>query len=376
MGKYTNPVDITSGRRLHVAQPMDDRVIFQNLADIDQDIILGRTTAWYNGLTALVHDNHKLYVWRLSDNPANAGHPDEPNPNAAVPYNLALMPSDYQYSPGFPNAGYAGYYFNWYPFPEAALLTFEDPVTATNLEGFPEGSYPPAVTNPQEMWDILLYPAQPLTITLSGNPAPGYREKGVVLENITLTADVTKGTEDIDEVEWFRDGGSINVESNPDPNGGDEIFIETNDVGNGVNPPDVSFYATAFDLKPFEAGSNTIWYRFVYPFYVGNLTSTSPTEAQVKSLNKLIVPKQTIEYEHNFSQSRYVIAYPQSYGSLQSILDTNGYETLDDYTIVSDTYTMLDGNSVAYYIYVFQIPGYPSALTDAVNFVNQYKFVK
>lgn len=375
MGKYTNPVDISSGRRLHVAAPMDDRVVFQNIDDVLDDINIGRTTAWYHGLVALMHEEHRFYVWRLSDNAANVGHPDDPNPNVNVPYAEAFLPSDFQYPPGFPNPAYAGYYFNWYPLDANYLYSNQNPTTATNLEGWPEGSIPGTVPF-SELWDKLLYPYVPPEITLAGSAEPpGYYEKGYVISARTLTATVVKNSLDISGVFILRSlPAHTHIPFAPNPNGGDEIWNDLVDIGTGLNPQDVSYYAQARDTQPTLVTSNTIWYRFVYPMYVGNLTSSSPSEAQIKTLNKLIQAKSNVSYEHNFSQSRYVFAYPQSYGSLVSIIDNNGYETIDDYKVISDTFTMLDGASVDYYIYVFEVPGYESVLTDAVNFTNTYKF--
>lgn len=373
MGKYTNQIDITSARRLNIPYPADDRVIFHDLSDIQTDLAapLYRYTAWYNGLVAYIHDLHGLYVWRLSDNIANGLHPEEVNPNAHIDYSAALMPDDFRYPLGFPNASYAGYYFNWYPFPTGGSYSNSDPVSASNLEGWPVGTVP-GTKSFQVMWDSLLYPYQPPLITLSANPFPGYREKGVGVLPLTLSTSTIKKKLAITAIEYFKDGVSIHENIAPNPNGGDD-FYSTSGFGTGIpNPPDVNFQATVTDGQTVVQ-SNTLWYRFVYPFYVGNLVSTTPTEANVKSLTKLVVPKQNISHVFNFTQQRYIFAYPQSYGLLDHILDTNLFETIDDYDLQTASYTMLDGAVVPYYIYIFN-PYNAGLLTDAVNFTNTFQF--
>lgn len=373
MGKYTNPVNITSGRRLHTAQPIDDRVIFQNLLDVQQDIQLGRTTSWYNGMVAFIHETNAFYVWRLSNNPNNQNYPNELNPNVQVNYNGALLPSDYMYSLGYPDADYAGYYFNWYPVGDSDNLYVNDqPTTATNLEGFPVGTIP-GITTFKQLWDNLLYPYMPPLISLSSSPNSGYYEKGVVIDNITLLANIVKKKDDITEVSFYRNNVLVSTENNPNPEGGNVQYIDTVDVGSGINPQDVSFKAVVYDDTQYVT-SNQVDYNFVYPIYVGNLETTNPTENQIKSLTKLLIPKQNVSFQHNFNQSRYVIAYPQNYGAISSILDNNNYETIDDFTIISKQFLMLDGAQITYSIYVFNVSGYPDALTDAVNFTNTYKF--
>jgi hypothetical protein len=360
MSKFTNPVNISSGRRLHVGQPMDDRVVYQSASDIEADIIAGRTTTWYEGLVTEIHDLHALYVWRWAD---------EANPN--VDYNAALLLNNFVY-PNLPNDDRANKAFNWYPFREASTYYNDEPVSATNLEGFPEGSIPGGPHSMQEMWDTLLYPYVAPLISLNGSPSPGYYEKGNVITAVNLAATTVKKKLNIEEVEFFKDNSSIYLQATPNAAGGTEYYLHEDDIGTGVNPPDVTFMSNVKDGTS-TVNSNVISYMFVYPVYVGSLTQTTPNESQVKSLTKLVIPKQNVTHEFNFVQQRYVFAYPQSYGPLVSILDTNLFETLDDYDVQSATYTMLDGASVDYYIYVFN-PYNAGLLTDAVNFKNTFRF--
>lgn len=364
MSQYTNPADITSGRRMHIGFPMDDRIVFVDLADILNDLetlINGgnqREVAWYDGLVAYVKSEHRFYTW-LNANAAN------PNVN----YSSNLMPNNHIYVT-LPNDPRSNQEYNWYPVGGGGsggdCCTFENnkPVSATNLEGYPEGSSPGGPYDIQQMWDTLLYPYVPPLISLNGSPSPGYREKGIILQQVNLIATTTKKKDPITEVTFFRDGNLINTNNNPNSNGGTEVYLDLVDVGPSN---DVFYQAKVYDGTSLVS-SNTIWYRLVYPFYIGNTSTNTPDDTIVQSFDKIITPKQNQQYEFNFTQQRYVIAYPDAYGPLKHIYDTNGFETIDDYTLRFDTYVMLDGESVDYRLYVFNF------LTDASNFINYFEF--
>lgn len=253
---------------------------------------------------------------------------------------------------------------------ECCFYTESDPNTI-DLGGHSKGETYNKVPM-RDMWYQALHPYVKPAISLSGVPSPGYREKGIIINSVNLSALTVKNNLNISAVTFLRDGNLIHTESSPNPNGGTEVYLEETDLGTGLNPSDVNFTSTVGDGTSVVT-SNKIWYRFVYPFYVGSLVSTTPTEAQVKALSKIVSPKQNISHVFNFEQERYVFAYPESYGTLESILDTNSFETIDDYVLQVNSYTMLDGNNVNYNVYVFN-PYNSGLLTDAVNFTNTFIF--
>ena len=69
----------------------------------------------------------------------------------------------------------------------------------------------------------------------------------------------------------------------------------------------------------------------------------------------------------------YYFAYPASYGQLVSILDANGFEIKNDFTIRTVTFTLngsyfVNPTNVTYYIYEF------NNLTTQTNFNITFKF--
>lgn len=364
MAKYKNSLNISVGRSLNIPTPADDRLIYSTVDDVilDSDFNSGVPYKWYDGMIIYILDTHAQYAFL----DANEG-------NVNVDYTQNLLVNTVDYPIWVPI--YGNRKFNFYPFitggSGTGIYSNDNPTSASNLEGWPIGTIP-GQQSLQYMWDTLLYPYTPPLISLTSDDTPGYYEKGFVLLHVNLVSTTTKKKLPIISVETFRGVSSINLDTDVNPNGGVEAYYYDTPIGVDSNPSDVSFVSKVSDGQSIVT-SNTIWYRFVYPFYVGSLTTIEPNEAQVKGLNKLTVPKQNIAHEFNFTQERYIFAYPQSYGVLKNILDNNLFETIGDYNVLSKTFTMLDGAVVPYYVYVFN-PYNSGLLTDAVDFTNTFKF--
>ena len=85
----------------------------------------------------------------------------------------------------------------------------------------------------------------------------------------------------------------------------------------------------------------------VYPYYIGVSDTDILDEAKVTALTKKIETKNNKTIDFTTSQSHMVFAYPKEYGSIKSIIDANGFNVTDSFTI-----TTLSINSIDYYIYV------------------------
>jgi len=68
------------------------------------------------------------------------------------------------------------------------------------------------------------------------------------------------------------------------------------------------------------------------------------------------------------SSQVFYLAYPNTSAALTSILDSNGFETISDYTLRTVSITGLDGSSQTYKVYEY------NNLTTQTNFTNQFKF--
>lgn len=195
-------------------------------------------------------------------------------------------------------------------------------------------------------------------ITLSGTGSGTIREKGASLASAPLTAAITKRSDPIAEVRFYRGVTLIDTQTSGGaiPSGGNSTYTD-----NTGWTDTISFSAQVDDDGttggPTTVTSNTVTYTFVYPYYYG-AGAAGLTAAQVAALTKsVIVSTATVNQTITAGAGEvFYFAYPASYGALTSILDVNGFNTLPDWTLRTENITGLDGNPVSYRIYEFNNP--------------------
>lgn len=196
----------------------------------------------------------------------------------------------------------------------------------------------------------------PPTASLSSDVSNSLRERGDLVTAMTLSATIGVVLDDIAEVRFYYDGGLIDTQSSGGaiPTGGVSTFAWTGSFGTNktfsVQVDDVSAQA-----KPSATSNRS--YSFVYPYYYG-VGAPSLSAASVAGLTKQIITDQS-SANRSFTPSVgnvYYFAYPASYGSLTSILDQNGFETIADWTLRTENITGLDASAVSYKIYEFNNP--------------------
>lgn len=193
-------------------------------------------------------------------------------------------------------------------------------------------------------------------ISLSGSGSGTIREKGASLASLTLTAAVTKKSNPIGTVRFYRGGTLLDTQTTGGaiPNGGSSSYTYSTAFSDTT-----SFSSQVDDTLvgsdgPTTVTSNTVTYTFVYPYYYG-AGATGLTPAQVATLTKDIIVStatKTVTFTATAGQKFY-FAYPASYGALTSILDVNGFETLPDWTLTNSNITGLDTTAQSYRIYSF-----------------------
>jgi len=216
----------------------------------------------------------------------------------------------------------------------------------------------------EDMFNRLLYPYIAPSLTLSLSPANGtVREFGNDVATVTLNATTTKHTNDITLVEFYRGASLIHTQAVPIASGGLESYIDTTPVTtNGI-----TFTAKAGDGTQTTTSSGS-GYTFVYPFYYG-VDAPGLTGAQIRTnLTMLIKTPSNTTTVTSPSSEVFYLAYPNTSPALTSILDTNGFETISDYTLRTVSITGLDGTPQTYKVYEY------NNLTTQSNFTNQFKF--
>ena len=195
----------------------------------------------------------------------------------------------------------------------------------------------------QQMFDKILYPYIAPSVSLSVSPSSYLREYGDTVSSVDLTANVTKNSNDITSVEFFRDGSSIHNVSSPDPSGGTETYTDSNSVND-----DTTYRVDASDGTTTVNSYRT--YSFVYPYYHGvGAPGLSPSEIQ--NLTKMIETKSDKTVHESPTEEVYYFAYPASYGSLSLILDNNGFDVTADFTETTESFSMNDGTTQDYLVY-------------------------
>lgn len=199
----------------------------------------------------------------------------------------------------------------------------------------------------------------PPTISLTGS-SNVLREKGDIVSSVTLTANVGKRSDPIDQVRFYRVTGGLTLLDTQNsggsiPNGGNSTYSYNTPFSDNMQ-----FRAEADDDGSSGGPTTvnaTVSYQFVYPYYVG-AGSSGLTPGQVASLTKRVITSTASRQEDITATAGQVLyfAYPASYGALSKIFDVNNFDTISDWTRTTDNITGLDGNPVSYYIYEFKNP--------------------
>lgn len=195
-------------------------------------------------------------------------------------------------------------------------------------------------------------------VSLSASGSGTVREKGTPVTAVTLTANVTKRSDNIARIQFFLGGVAIaGADYNPPSNTG---------TGATAHPWTGSFSDNStFRVDVTDDGasggpttvSSSASFTFVYPYYHG-AGAVGLSAAAVAGLTKSVITSNA-NLNRTFTASAgqvFYFAYPASYGALTSILDENGFETIGDWTLRTENITGLDTNAVSYRIYEFENP--------------------
>lgn len=135
--------------------------------------------------------------------------------------------------------------------------------------------------------------------------------------------------------------------------------------------------------KNFNGTGN---FKFIYASYYGKISGdidlstansiisawTINNSTGVKNIGtgsyekKLIGSKALNRTGINLNDEKFYYMYPESFGALSSILDGNGFDQLDGYTINTFSLTTTNGDTVSYKIYTLTDP------TTGTGFVQKY----
>jgi hypothetical protein len=197
-------------------------------------------------------------------------------------------------------------------------------------------------------------------VSLFATPGSALHEFGTSINAISFSAIYQKTSNPLTTLELYR-GASVVDSETPSPTGGTYVHNELTPVDD----------TTSFTVKVGDGTavttSNIITYTFVYPFYWG-VGDVGLTAGQIQTLTKSVTAKDDKSFASSPINQVYYFAYPAIYGSLTSILDTNGFETFYDYKKTVVSFHMLDGTNQSYFVYEF------NNLTTQTDFTNTFIF--
>lgn len=249
---------------------------------------------------------------------------------------------------------------NW-----TSYTTFTNDTPVVNAHG---GVAAGTTFNKMPIPDVLnkiLYPYVAPTVSASvvtpGNG--GTYEIGATVNVTKIRATVTKKSSSITKVEIYD--GSTAIATKTDGVSGGGTFDFTTDLSVTSNK---NYQAKVTDADSKITTANTGTFSFVHPYYTGTIASgTTLTSAVIKALTKKIEAKGNKTYTYNTDNNCMVIAYPSSYGNIKQIIDPNGFNITDTFTLKTVNVTCLNNAEVSYNVYV-SAPATVSAFAVKFNY--------
>ena len=199
-----------------------------------------------------------------------------------------------------------------------------------------------------DMFDKILYPYVPPSVSLVSSVSTAMREFGNDIATITLTATPVSGTNAYTFITFKRNGSVLQVDAL------DNDYVENTLINTNTT---FSVDLTDSSGKTGDPGTASIYYSFVHAFYYGtDVPSSGPADAATKAaaLTKAVVGAGDKVYGFAPAAGEvYYFAYPFSYGLLTNVYDWNSFPIGSSFTIHTQNITNTFGQTVSYYIYEF-----------------------
>lgn len=191
----------------------------------------------------------------------------------------------------------------------------------------------------------------PADLVFSLNPSKTLYKIGEVVNTIDMIANVTKKSNNIENIKYYIDGALVDTKDETTDTGIENGGTYTYTHGTPFST-DTTFKVDVYDGK--NTTTKTIKVEFVNPFYCGLASST---------LQEILQKKGAYTYNNiTCNNDSIIFKYPKSYGTLTSILDSNNFENIGAFTRSEEVI-----NGVDYYVYT-------SAVTTVTNFKFIFKF--
>ena len=196
------------------------------------------------------------------------------------------------------------------------------------------------------------YVAPTYSAKLTYKPTGTLFEKGEKITLTSMTATVTKKSENITEIVFLDNSTVLKTLTNVDSGG---TFTYNFDSGVIINSNITNnrFRVRITDAANKTYYANTSAISFCYPFYYGSIQPNATLNGDlIKSLTKKVEQKGNKTYSYTTNNECMVIAYPVSYGTISKILDQNSFDVTSSFNLSGVVVNCLDGTMQSYYVYM------------------------
>jgi hypothetical protein len=159
----------------------------------------------------------------------------------------------------------------------------------------------------QQMWDFLFYYNPPLDSFYASYPQ-GVYEIGSSINTLTLTNNVTKKSNRITKIEYYKNNMLLYTNNFPNANGGMDSYTDSSIIKNTT-----TYYSKVYDDKSYITTDN-LKYVFVYPMYIGKLDSTLVSENAIKSMTKVLAGKSNQLFDYTMTSNIFALHILQIMG--------------------------------------------------------------
>jgi len=185
---------------------------------------------------------------------------------------------------------------------------------------------------------------KPISI-LTTAPTKLIYQVGETINNIVLTFNAIKGSNNFVKAEIYKNGTlltTINTIIN-----GSNVFTDSNIISF-----DTEYYVKIFDTLN-NSISNIIKYQFTNTIFTGVIANnTTITNAVVTSLPSIQMLKGNMKSSFTPINQKIIIAYPASFGLLNSIIDDNNFQLLTSFVPSTLTVTIGVNIPILYNVYI------------------------
>lgn len=236
-----------------------------------------------------------------------------------------------------------------------------DTPTTVAVGGIPAGTNLNNMSIDQILYDLTHpYVSPKAKLTMSGTKV---LEKGTSITLPTMSVEVTAGSVDVATTTFYMDGTAINTDSTAVEAMTSDTLAHSDDT---VSITDETYFYAEVNDGTNTVESNTVTFSFVDPAYIGTVASgTTVDAAAITGLTKKVMSKATISNSFTVEEGCMVIATPAGW-EIGQIVDPNGFDITDSFTISTVDVTTAANEVVAYNVYVSE----PTSQTNfTVKFV-------